>query len=205
MYLQSFEERPAATGQDRRRFPRVKPDQLGRFKAEEFTSSGYETAARAARSSWLIALGGAVVGAIINTMVMGHSRADRPVNEPVEALAFSPNMGRAELKRANRHDSPSPTAARKQPPQPQREDLLPRPVAAQPPRAMPIPSPDAGVAAADSIALAEGRERRPMAQRDTVAGPRLSRSIAVVPIDREGAMVPMAGPEDEDRGLEVMQ
>jgi hypothetical protein len=215
MYLQSFEERTSASGADRRRNVRVKPDELGRFKFEDLGPRAAETSMRASRSPWFMAIGGAVVGAIIYSMVPGHGHDSTP-STSVEARAFETSDGKAERQTASKRDEraskpaevasrrdeaskPAAPKARTIPP----EEMLPPPVTAT------AAKPAGDVAQRQSVAAPE--QPRQLAERSLVASSQVAPKpeYTIVPVETAGAMVPMAGPDEagagDDEALQVMQ
>ena len=71
MYLQSFGSPSAAAEDNRRRFPRVKPDEFGRISFEDLTPRRFtvKDLVAALNRPWLIALGGALAGALVSVFV----------------------------------------------------------------------------------------------------------------------------------------
>ena len=215
MYLQSFEERSSASGADRRRNVRVKPDELGRFKFDDFAPRAAETSVRAAKNPWAMAIGGAVVGAVMYSILLGGHGHDGPSPVSAETQAAETKDGKAErnadgkrddqpskqTETASRHDG-APKAASPKPRTIPAEEMLPRPVTT-------IAAKPAGDAARpDANALPELRQT---AVRDVVVSAQVMAKpeYSIVPVETAGAMVPMAGPDEAgagaDEGLQVMQ
>jgi hypothetical protein len=160
-------------------------------------------------------IGGAVVGAIIYSMVLGYGHDSTP-STSVEARAAETSDSKAEPKTASSRDErankpaevasrrdeaskPAAPKARTIPP----EEMLPPPVTT-------IAAKSADVAAARESAIAP-KQPRQLAERSLVVTSQVAPKpeYVIVPVETAGAMVPMAGPDEAgaggDEGLQVMQ